>query len=107
MTRATLSHSGRELAASKAPQLIYLAVIATMLGYRLQLLPIVMLSLALGATASTFRRYGCGIAQEIDTAAMTVYLKYQHYDADVIGLSPTVGSLDSAEFVSAGALINF
>jgi hypothetical protein len=53
-----------------------------MLGYRLQFLPIAMLSLALGATASTFRRYGCGIAQEIDTAAMTVYLKYQHYDAD-------------------------
>ena len=64
-------------------------------------------ALALGATASTFRRTGCGIAQEIDVAATTVYLKYQHYDADVTGLSPTVGSLDSADFVSAGALINF
>jgi hypothetical protein len=45
-----------------------------------------MLSLALGATASTFRRYGCGVAQEIDAAAMT-YLKYQRYDTDVTGLS--------------------
>ena len=64
-------------------------------------------ALALGATASTFRRTGCGIAQEIDAAATTVYLKYQHYDANVTGLSPTVGGLDSADFVSAGALINF
>lgn len=63
-------------------------------------------ALALGATAGTFRRYGGGIAQEIDAAAMTVYLKYQRYDADVTGLS-TVGALHSADFVSAGALINF
>ncbi len=64
-------------------------------------------ALALGATSSTLQRYGGGIAQEIDAAAMTVYLKYQHYDADVDGLSPTVGKLDSADFVSTGALINF
>jgi hypothetical protein len=38
---------------------------------------------------------------------MTVYLKYQRYDADVIGLSTTVGNLDNADFVSAGALLNF
>jgi hypothetical protein len=38
---------------------------------------------------------------------MTVYLKYQRYDADVIGLSTTVGNFDSADFVSAGALLNF
>ena len=63
-------------------------------------------ALALGATASTLRRFGGGIAQEIDAAAMTVYLKYQRYDADVAGLA-AVGSLDSADFVSAGALINF
>ncbi len=64
-------------------------------------------ALALGATSSTLHRYGGGIAQEIDAAAMTVYLKYQRYDADVEGLSPTVGKLDSADFVSTGALINF
>jgi hypothetical protein len=63
-------------------------------------------ALALGATASTFHRYGGGIAQEIDAAAMVVYLKYQRYHADVTGLSG-VGALDDADFVSAGALINF
>ncbi|CCB66469.1 porin [Hyphomicrobium sp. MC1] len=64
-------------------------------------------ALALGATSSTLRRFGGGIAQEIDAVAMTVYLKYQRYDADVAGLSPSVGNLDSAEFISAGGLINF
>ncbi len=66
-------------------------------------------ALALNATSSTLRRYGGGIAQEIDTAAMTVYLKYQHYDAGIsgAGLNPAVANLDSADFVSAGALINF
>jgi len=64
-------------------------------------------ALTLGATGSTLHRYGGGIAQEIDAAAMTVYLKYQHYEADVEGLAPTVGNLDSADFVSTGALINF
>ena len=66
-------------------------------------------ALALGATDSTFRRYGGGIAQEIDAAAMTVYLKYQRYDADLSGaaLSAAVRDLDSADFVSAGGVINF
>jgi predicted porin len=64
-------------------------------------------ALNLGATSSTLHRFGGGVAQEIDVAAMTVYLKYQRYDADVIGLSTTVGNLDNADFVSAGALLNF
>jgi hypothetical protein len=63
-------------------------------------------ALALGATSSRFRRYGGGIAQEIDAAAMTVYLKYQRYDASVTGISGA-GSLASADFVSAGALVSF
>jgi predicted porin len=64
-------------------------------------------ALALGATASTLTRFGGGIAQEIDAASMTVYLKYQHYEADVTGLPATVGELHDADFVSAGGIINF
>ena len=66
-------------------------------------------ALALGVTDSTFRRYGGGIAQEFDAAAMTVYLKYQHYDLDVAGaaLNPGLTDLDSADFISVGGLINF
>ena len=63
-------------------------------------------ALALGATSSTLQRYGGGIAQEIDAAAMTVYLKYQHLVADVDGAA-ALSNLEDADFVSAGALINF
>lgn len=74
--------------------------------YRDQLGPA---ALALGATSSTFERYGGGVAQEIDAAAMTIYAKYQHYDASLSGaaLAPAAADLDGADFVSAGALIGF
>jgi hypothetical protein len=66
-------------------------------------------ALDLGVTDSTMQRYGAGIAQEIDAAAMTVYLKYQHYDASISGpaLDAALTDLDSADFVSFGGLINF
>jgi Gram-negative porin len=64
-------------------------------------------ALRLGATSSTLTRYGGGIAQEIDAAAMTIYVKYQHYDADVTGLPAAIGSLDNADFVSLGGIVNF
>jgi hypothetical protein len=63
-------------------------------------------ALALSATGSTFSRYGGGIAQEIDAAAMTVYLKVQHYDADVSG-TRALTDLQGLDLVSAGGLINF
>lgn len=66
-------------------------------------------ALALGATSSTFDRFGGGIAQEIDAAAMTVYIKLQHYEAELSGpaLSPAATDLDDADFISVGGLINF
>lgn len=63
-------------------------------------------ALALGATGSAFQRYGGGIAQEIDAAAMTLYVKYQHYDADVSGVS-NLTDLEGLDLVSFGGLINF
>jgi len=60
-------------------------------------------ALAAGATSSEFTRYGGGIAQELDAAAMTVYLKYQRYEADVDGLA----AIEDADFLSFGGLINF
>lgn len=59
-----------------------------------------------GATSSVLERMGGGIAQEIDSAAMTVYLKYQHYQADIDGIA-ALESLEDADFVSFGGLINF
>ena len=68
-----------------------------------------LVALAMGVRDSTLRRYGGGIAQEIDAAAMTVYLKYQHYDLDVAGaaINPGLVDLDSLDLVSVGGLINF
>ncbi len=63
-------------------------------------------ALALGATGSKFSRYGGGIAQEIDAAAMTLYLKFQHYDADVSG-TQALTDLQGIDLVSVGGLINF
>lgn len=60
-------------------------------------------ALKAGATSSEFEVIGGGIAQEIDAAAMTVYAKYKHYQADVDGL----GAFEDADFMSAGALIKF
>ena len=61
-------------------------------------------ALAAGATSSTLERFGGGIAQEIDAAAMTVYLKYQRYEADADGIAE---SFRGADFISVGGLINF
>ena len=63
-------------------------------------------ALKAGATGSTLQRYGGGIAQEIDGAAMVVYLKYQHLSADITG-TPAPVAFEDIDFVSAGALINF
>ena len=59
-----------------------------------------------GATGSTLQRFGGGIAQEIDAAAMVVYLKYQHMTAD-IDVAAALSNIEDIDFVSAGALINF
>jgi predicted porin len=66
-------------------------------------------ALGLGVESSTFRRSGATIAQEIDAAAMTIYLKYDHYEAEVggINIDDDLTGLEDADFVSLGALINF
>lgn len=64
-------------------------------------------ALARGATSSTLTRYGGGIAQEIDAAAMTVYVKYQHYDVDVSGIPAAIGALENMDLISIGGIINF
>lgn len=60
-------------------------------------------------TSSKLERFGGGIAQEIDAAAMTVYLKYQRYEGDVTSVAgfTALDDIDSVDFVSMGAVINF
>ncbi|HKZ95964.1 MAG TPA: porin [Hyphomicrobiaceae bacterium] len=62
-------------------------------------------ALATGATGSEFDRWGGGLAQEIDAAAMTLWAKYRRYEAEVAG--GTLTDVDDADFLGIGALINF
>ena len=59
-----------------------------------------------GVTASEFTRWGFGAVQEIDRAAMTLWVKYRQHDGELTG-GPFDGGLDAFRYVSAGAIINF
>ena len=59
-----------------------------------------------GVTDSEFTRWGFGIAQEFDSAALTLWIKYREHDGEVEG-GPFAGDLDSFRYVSTGGIINF
>ena len=59
-----------------------------------------------GVTSSEFTRWGLGIAQEIDKAAMTLWLKYRQHDGELTG-GPFDGGLDAFSYVSTGGIIYF
>jgi hypothetical protein len=52
---------------------------------------------------SDFTLWGLGVVQEIDAAAMSLWVSYRHIDYDD---SSTV-NFDDFQYVKAGALINF
>lgn len=65
-------------------------------------------ALGAGITSSEVENWGLGIVQEIDAAAMSIWLKYRHVEADLTGApSSLTNSPDDIDFVSFGALINF
>ncbi|MFA5901258.1 MAG: porin [Hyphomicrobium sp.] len=62
-------------------------------------------ALAEGATSSRFERFGAGLVQEIDSASMSLWIKYREQHAHIEGTS--LGEIDDFRYVSTGALINF
>ncbi|MGD9784139.1 MAG: porin [Hyphomicrobiaceae bacterium] len=61
-----------------------------------------------GIIDSEFERWGAGVVQEIDAAAMSMWLVYRHHDGDIAGgLAGTGIDLDEFHVVKFGALINF
>ncbi len=70
---------------------------------------------AAGATSSELKRYGLGVVQEIDAAAMSVWLSWRHYEGEFTCAAAgaacfgAAGSANLEEFdlIKAGALINF
>ncbi len=66
-----------------------------------------------GADSTELNRFGIGVVQEVDAAAMSLWLAYRHYDPEIdgdltVGLT-RFGRVDLEEFhlVKFGALINF
>jgi hypothetical protein len=66
------------------------------------------------ATSSKLTQWGIGLVQEIDAAAMSLFVNYRHYEADLTcsvagSACGTAGkvSFDDAQLVKAGAIINF
>ncbi|MDX2258168.1 MAG: porin [Hyphomicrobiaceae bacterium] len=69
-----------------------------------------------GISSSELDQYGIGFVQEIDAAAMSIWLSWRHYEADVTcngagcagaGLGQGNNGLDDMDIVKFGALINF
>ncbi|MTD93340.1 porin [Hyphomicrobium sp. xq] len=54
-------------------------------------------------TASDFDLWGVGIVQEIDAAAMSVWVSYRHLEYD----DSTAVNYEDFQYIKAGALINF
>lgn len=58
-----------------------------------------------GATESELSRWGFGAVQEIDAAAMSLWLKYREQGVEITGGG--LGGIDDFRYVSLGSLINF
>jgi predicted porin len=62
----------------------------------------------LNAGVSTeLKRWGLGAVQEIDAAAMSLWIKYRHYEADISFGGVGLVGLEDFDTVIVGALINF
>lgn len=59
-----------------------------------------------GVTAGEFTRWGVGIAQECEKAAMTLWVRYRQHDGELTG-GAYQGGLDAFTYVSTGGIINF
>jgi len=58
-----------------------------------------------GATGSELSRWGLGAVQEIDAAAMSIWIRYRRQDVDIKGAQ--MEGIDSFHYLSVGSLINF
>jgi hypothetical protein len=57
--------------------------------------------------SSEFQLWGVGVVQEIDAAAMSLWVSYRHLEQDDDIEDAIGGGFDSFQYVKAGALINF
>jgi hypothetical protein len=57
-----------------------------------------------GVTGSEFTRWGFGAVQEIDSASMSLWIKYRQHDGELTG-GAFDGGLDAFRYVSTGGII--
>ena len=58
-------------------------------------------------TTDSLRIWGVGIVQNIDAAAMELYLGYRNYKADAADAAGNASTLNSIDVIAAGARIKF
>lgn len=66
--------------------------------------------LGFGVTGSNLTQWGLGAVQEIDAAAMSLWVNYKNYDPSVSGPGVVTNQLDhlnNLSVVTAGGMINF
>lgn len=62
---------------------------------------------AFGVTGSNLTQWGLGAVQEIDAAAMSLWLTYKNYDASFENGPAAITGLDDIDVIAAGAMISF
>lgn len=65
--------------------------------------------IALGVDGSQNKQWGLGVVQEIDAAAMSLWLTYRNYETSFSGpgVAGAFDNLDDIDVVTAGAMISF
>jgi hypothetical protein len=67
-----------------------------------------LLSVGIGGGSSELDVWGLGVVQEVDAAAMSVWIKYRNLSLDVEGPFVPVGTtIEDFDYVGIGGLINF
>jgi len=64
-------------------------------------------ALSIGIVDADFTQWGLGAVQEIDAAAMSLWIKYRNYDVDASFASGATLDVDTYDTIVAGAVINF
>ncbi len=64
-------------------------------------------AMSIGIVDADFTQWGLGAVQEIDAAAMSLWIKYRNYDVDASFASGAKLNVDTYDTIVAGAVINF
>ena len=64
-------------------------------------------TIGLPGDSSELTKWGLGVVQEIDAAAMSLWLSYRNYDGEHTSPAGVVLNEVDAQYIKAGALINF